>query len=156
MSEFGSRRSLSQEQPQQSRFLSICRMFSIGSESKLTELKPALFSGCNSLRSFVIPNNVEHIGSQTFHHCGKLSTISISKESKLRDIGEMAFDGCSLLEEVFVPKFVEVVRSKAFNGCTSLSDLRFDLRSQSLVIESTAFYECTSLPEVNFSSGLHN
>ena len=51
------------------------------------------FSGCNKLKSIVIPNSITDIGEKAFYCCDDLQTVSIG--TGVKHIGKKAFEGVS-------------------------------------------------------------
>ena len=60
-----------------------------------------MFSGCESVKEFIIPEDV----------------VTIDEE---------AFSGCSSLEKVTIPSTVEIISAGAFKNCKSLEEILFE------------------------------
>lgn len=70
----------------------------ITSGTRLTDIKPLAFMGCQSLKSVTLPKSVGWVAPR-------------------------AFQDCSQLERVTLPYTVSAVCDRAFNGCTALTDV---------------------------------
>ena len=77
------------------------------------------FSGCTSLNSITIPENVTTLGG--FRGCTSLTSITIP--GKVTTIMGYAFQGCTSLISVTIPTSVTAIGSGAFIGCTSLTTI---------------------------------
>jgi hypothetical protein len=98
---------------------------SIESGSKLRRIGPSALSGCELLRSIVVPIPVSEIEEFAFKGCIGLEECSIHKDAILTTIGQEAFAGCCCLRSFYVPKKVEGMGENCFKGCSSLSRLKF-------------------------------
>ena len=81
----------------------------------------------NKLKEYTIPASVEHestpydvtaIGSNAFHWCDSLSTMSIP--NNITSIGKSAFSWCWRLESITIPVSVTSIGEDAFEGCLLL------------------------------------
>ena len=81
----------------------------------------------NKLTEYVIPASVKYestpydvtsIGSNAFHRCDSLSTMSIP--DNIISISESAFSWCWQLETITIPVSVTSIGNDAFQGCISL------------------------------------
>ena len=77
------------------------------------------FENCTSLKQVDLPNRLEVVGVNAFHHCS-LETITFP--NTLKTIKENAFDQCDL-EYVVIPENVESIESYAFQRNKYLSDV---------------------------------
>ena len=71
------------------------------------------FMGCNSITSFVIPDNVTSIGGQAFRETG-ITSISIGKG--VTTIPDDAFFWCYKLKRIVLPDNVTAIGEYAFSG----------------------------------------
>ena len=69
------------------------------------------FKECDSLKSIVIPEGLEHIGSKCF--C-QSALESIALPSTLKWIERLAFDGCRGLKSIVLPEGLEYLGSPCF------------------------------------------
>lgn len=58
------------------------------------------FFSCNDFEEFVVPENIEEIGDQTFDHCTKLKKVYIP--ASVNTIGKYVFSECCSLVEINV------------------------------------------------------
>ena len=77
-----------------------------------------LFSGCESLDTIIIGENVEKIPDNFMSWCDSLKVVKISEN--VREIGESAFAGTSLTE-VVIPKNITKIGAFAFITTTPLT-----------------------------------
>jgi hypothetical protein len=131
----------------------------------LSSIVSSAFSGCTSLTSVIIPNNVKLIGGSAFSGC-RISSITIPYG--VTSIGGYAFYGCDLLALVTIPNSVLTIGNCSFRDCSSLYSLTipnsvtsigeqaFDgchltavrIPSSVTTIGSNAFYNCGYLTSV--------
>ena len=86
----------------------------------LSSIVASAFSGCTSLTSVIIPNNVKLIGGSAFSRC-RMSSITIPYG--VTSIGGYAFYGCTLLALVTIPNSVLTIGNCSFRDCSSLYSL---------------------------------
>ena len=77
------------------------------------------FSGCTSLKSINIPDNITAIQQYTFSNCISLKQLVLSKNIKSIEWG--AFENCTLLEKIIIYDKVEYIADNAFEGCDKLT-----------------------------------
>jgi hypothetical protein len=82
-------------------------------------------SGCDSLRSIVVPPSVSEIDEFTFKECIGLEECSIHKDAALTSIGREAFSGCCCHRSFYIPKKVSRIGENCFKKCPSLFRLKF-------------------------------
>lgn len=80
----------------------------------------AIFRGTTNLKSFVMPNTVEVMGSKVFEGSG-IESITLSQ--KLEVIGDRTFKDCVNLKEFTIPATVLTIGAEAFSGCTSIEEI---------------------------------
>ena len=129
----------------------------------MTKIGKSAFSGCENLRSFVIPDKVTVIEEYTFKNCRKLEKISFPKN--LKEIKEKAFYGCKSLTEIKLPDTVQKVGCGAFKKCRSLEivtipgilyicpdaaalEISDNSSVQNFCISSKCFFKCKQLKNV--------
>lgn len=126
-------------------------------------------AGLKKIKSFVLPDTIEYIGSQAFYSADIASfdlgegsmTIDYGAFADLKgvdeivlspntvSIGEMAFSG-SRLKRLHVPAGVINIGPQAFENCTSLAKVTFEEGDAPLVIESSAFKGCRQIEIITF------
>ncbi|MBR2479682.1 MAG: leucine-rich repeat domain-containing protein, partial [Clostridia bacterium] len=85
------------------------------------EIKNHAFSGCTSLNSVIIPDNVTSIGERAFYSCDSLTSVPIG--NSVTSIGGYAFYDCDSLSRVYFAGTVEEWNSITMgNYNTDLTD----------------------------------
>ena len=102
------------------------------------------FSGCSSLTSIVISNNVVIIGDSAFRDCSSLSKIVIP--DSVTRIGDGAFSGCFSLSNIVIPDSVTSIGDWAFSNCAFLSNIVIPDSVTS--IGDNVFRDCSSLSNI--------
>lgn len=103
-------------------------------------LDKAAFSGCVSLGSVILPENVKNIPAMAFYGAVALREVTAYA---LDNVGAQAFDGCSALQR-FTAESVGSVGKYAFRGAKELSALAFNFALLTK-IEEGAFDGCKAL-----------
>ena len=106
-------------------------------------LGSTMFSGCTSLSSVTLPNDLVKTGSSSFMGCTSLKEITLG--ANLTDIAGSTFSGCTNLEkinstvvgEANIPGKVELIDSSAFLSCGKLT--KITLPDSLLGIGNSAF-----------------
>ncbi len=70
----------------------------------VTDIMASAFSGCNNLKTIIIPNSVTSIGYNAFFGCTSLASITIP--DSVTSIGSSAFYGCSSLTIVYCKSMI--------------------------------------------------
>ncbi len=91
--------------------------------------------------SYIVPSGVEHIATDAFRGCTKLTSVQFPLS--LTDIGDGAFYECTGLGSVSFPIFVENIGNYAFWGCTELSHIYIPPSVTS--IGNSAFENCAGI-----------
>ena len=99
------------------------------------------FYGCTALESIVIPDSVQYINGHTFYCCTSLKNVTIG--SGVKDIGLYAFYGCSAIQTLKLPESVESIGNDAFYGCKNLKSI--NIPSKVTKIAAETFYGCSAL-----------
>ena len=74
-----------------------------------------VFSGCETLKSVTLPNNIKHIAPETFYGCSQLTGVVIP--SSVETIRAGAFSGLTTVKKItFAGDKPQFVFSEAFNG----------------------------------------
>jgi hypothetical protein len=106
-----------------------------------------VFSGCTSLSTLNIGNNVTNIPDYSFCRCRALTSISIP--NSVISIGENAFDGCSgLTGDLTIPNYVTSIGASAFSGCSGLTSVTI---GNSVTSIGNYAFNCSGLTMVNYT-----
>ncbi len=93
------------------------------------------FRRCGSLRTVVLEEGVEEVGSTAFSYCQELTTATLS--STVKSIGQFAFSNVPKLTEVKLAEGLETIGNLAFNDCPSLTAIT--IPASVTTIEKKAF-----------------
>lgn len=117
----------------------------------------AVFTGCTSLSTLNIGENVESIPDNAFYGCTGLTTLDIP-ESVIK-IGDNAFNGCSGLTTLTIGEGVKVIGNLAFNECTELSTVNFNAtncESMGNGEGQAVFYGCEKFTTLNIGNNVQS
>lgn len=81
------------------------------------------FSGCKSLFSVVIPNNVKTIKTRAFNGCSNLSSINIPES--VETIESFSFFSCSSISSAVIKKGVKSIGKSSFSDCYGVKEYHF-------------------------------
>ncbi len=101
------------------------------------------FSGCTSITSLVLPDNITYIENSAFANCSNVQTLTLSKGTQRKEnLGTNIFENCQALESVKFYSEHKYVSEGMFKGCQSLADVDF---SESNIVEigNEAFMGCS-------------
>ena len=84
---------------------------------------PFVFSGCTSLATVKMSNNITSIGYQAFDSCSSLSSIEIPNSTI--EIGSYAFSNCCSLENITIGNSITLIYDDAFSGCINIKTVDF-------------------------------
>ena len=87
----------------------------------MTEVYDGAFSGCTTIKSVTLPEDVTAIGYVAFSGCSGLNTITIP--ASVTEIGGEAFQNCDSLVSVVIPENVERIGEDAFTDCSRLIEI---------------------------------
>lgn len=158
----------------------------IGSDCNIefgwTEMIPDYaFSDCDSLISFVFPEEILTIGGHAFASCDGLTNMPIP--DGVTSIGEAAFQYCTGFTNITLPEGLVSIGKEAFSYCTGLSKITIPNSVTSMgiavfedcplltsagpngsgcaiefgwteIIPAKAFYDCSSLTRVTIPNGV--
>lgn len=96
--------------------------------SQLKSIGVSAFSGTDSahpiFKEIQIPDSVETIGTNAFHNCQDLESITLP--ASLETIESSAFSSCRKLSEIRLPASLKAIQSYVFDGCSSLETVFYD------------------------------
>ena len=99
----------------------------------VTDIGDYAFSGCHSLTTLSLGENIKTIGSYAFYDCTQI-TGSVTIPQSVTSIGLIAFGGCCKLTTLSLGENVETIGGGAFFRCSSLSNITIPKKVK--VIES--------------------
>ncbi len=118
------------------------------SEFQVTSIGSNAFHKCVNLHSVSIPNSVKTMGYNLFSYSPNLTTVNIGDGIKV--INDFAFYECSSLTTVNLGNNVQEINQYAFGCCSSLKSITIPKSVKSFGL--VAFdRECTSLSAVHIS-----
>lgn len=126
------------------------RSLTIG--DNITEIGPSAFSGCTGLTELTLPASVTSVGSQAFQSCIGIKSLSLPET--LATIGSQAFQDCSSLEKLDLPKSVTSIGAGAFRSCTSIDSLV--IPESITTINDEAFANCSGLRSVHIPNSVNS
>jgi len=109
-----------------------------------------LYLNGNEIKDLVIPNSVTSIGSDTFHGCSGLTSVTI--HNSVTEIGHGAFNSCSGITSVVIPNSVTWIGIWAFWSCSGLTSVTIGNSVTS--IGEKAFYGCSGLTSVTIPNSV--
>ena len=111
----------------------------------VTRIGSGAFSGCDSLTSVTIGNNVISVGEDAFKSCTGLTSVVIPDNVTI--IGKDAFSDCTSLTSVTIGNGVTTIGSYAFRDCPNLESMTIGNSVTS--INEYAFASCSKLTRIN-------
>ena len=87
----------------------------------VTSIGSEAFHNCSGLTSITIPNSVTSIGGGAFMYCEGLASITIP--NSVTSIGDNTFASCTNLTSVTIPNSVTSIGDNAFSQCTNLTSV---------------------------------
>lgn len=97
-------------------------------DSQLKSIGVSAFSGTDSahpiFKEIQIPYSVETIGTNAFHNCQDLESITLP--ASLETIESSAFSSCRKLSEIKLPASLKAIQSYVFDDCSSLKTVSYD------------------------------
>lgn len=112
-------------------------------------LPPSLFSGCKSLKNIVMSSNLREMGSNIFSNTG-FTELDLSGYEKLVSIPDSAFRECENLESIKLPGKLQKIGRSAFYECILLKEIT--LPSSVVFLGESAFRDCKALTKADFSN----
>lgn len=97
-------------------------------DSQLKSIGGSAFSGTDPahprFKEIQIPDSVETIGTNAFHNCQDLESITLP--ASLKTIEVVAFSGCRNLSEIKLPTSFPTIDISVFDDCSSLETVFYD------------------------------
>lgn len=121
--------------------------------TKQTEVKNAVFNGCDSVEKVVYENGIDYdIGEAAFQNCESLTNfnsevdgqIDLSGESTA--VGASAFANCKSIQSYVLGEYITSIEDYAFSGCNQLKEVHFTDWIE--LIGDYAFRGCNKVKEV--------
>ncbi len=84
--------------------------------TNLDNIQEEAFAGCKSLATMSIPASVTSIGAQAFVNSSNIKDIIIPQDSKLESLGEEVFNTGSILNGLFIPISATNISKNALKG----------------------------------------
>lgn len=109
-------------------------------------IKQFSFTNCESLKNVNFNGDVKEIESLSFSGCSSLETLVIPDNIADRGIAYGAFSGCTSLKSINIPDNITAIQRYAFSNCISLKQLVLSKNIKS--IEWGAFENCTLLEKI--------
>lgn len=122
----------------------------------LVRVEDNAFSGCTSMKSVVVADNIYYLGKNAFKGCTGIESVVFGKI--LNGCDQNCFNGCTSLKSIKFNDCVESLAGGCFQGCTSLVEVSgipatvHDWEKEDAAtgtgIGSGVFADCTSLQSV--------
>ena len=116
----------------------------------VTSIGSEAFHNCSGLTSITIPNSVTSIGGGAFMYCEGLASITIP--NSVTSIGDNTFASCTNLTSVTIPNSVTSIGDNAFSQCTNLTSVTIPNSVTS--IGNNAFFQCTNLTSITIPNSV--
>ena len=130
--------------------------------NSVTSMGASPFSGCTSLKSFVVPDSIRELGVRYFWKCSGLESVFVSRS--VEKIYNTTFDGCTNIKRVVVDScnqkydsrdncnaIIETATNNLFLGF-STTEIPNTVRS----IGDGAFRQCRGLKAISFPNLLRS
>ncbi|MFA5046036.1 MAG: leucine-rich repeat protein, partial [Paludibacter sp.] len=110
----------------------------------------SVFSGCDNLKTLLIPSGVTSIRDYAFNNCDKLDSIYIP--TSVLTIGSNAFSGCRSLKKFHFPAHLMSVGDYALASCSGLTSI--NIPATLSTISNSCFYMCSGLVSLTLPATL--
>ena len=117
----------------------------------VTNIPNNAFQNCNGLTSVTIPNSVTSIGNSAFFGCSGLTTVNFNA-TNCTSMGLSVWSGCSSLSTLNIGENVTNIPKYAFQNCNGLTSVTIPNSVTS--IGSDAFNGCTGLTTVTIGNSV--
>lgn len=110
------------------RFCKFLATVTFAEDSQLKSIGLGAFYGTEQayprFKEIKIPDSVETIGTNAFHNCQDLESITLP--ASLKTIESSAFSSCRNLSKIELPTSLKTIQSYVFDGCSSLETVFYD------------------------------
>ena len=110
------------------RFCKFLATVTFAEDSHLKSIGLGAFYGTEQayprFKEIKIPDSVETIGTNAFHNCQDLESITLP--ASLETIESSAFSSCRKLSEIRLPASLKAIQSYVFGGCSDLKTVSYD------------------------------
>lgn len=108
-----------------------------------------MFSGCSTLRTMIMPNNMTAVGDNAFSGCRNLENILLPYDTE--SIGKSAFYDCGHLQSIDLPEGVVRIGAGAFQDCSSITEIHLP---EGLEIIGDNAFRGTGLRQISLPASL--
>ncbi|MBQ3941142.1 MAG: leucine-rich repeat protein, partial [Oscillospiraceae bacterium] len=108
------------------------------------------FSGCKSLKSIDLPDQLDCIETALFSHCTSLENVEIP--AGVACVEGCAFEECTSLRRLKFPSQMTYFGREAFSGCTALEELTLPAHME--MICRSAFLHCEKMQQISIPDGV--
>ena len=102
--------------------------------------------------SFIIPDGVTSIGSESFSGCINLTSVAIP--DSVTSIGSSAFYNCSSLTSITIPDSITSIDSGAFGWCSGLTSVMWNAENCAIGIYEPIFVDCSNLTSITIGDNV--
>ena len=124
------------------------RIKSVVIPDSVNYLGSSIFSNCTNLETVRLPKDITYIPVSAFGACNSLKSIEIPDSVTI--ISLLAFAGCKNLESITLPDALKTIGEGAFSGCSSLRSIH--IPQNVTKINSSLFRQCTALERITVDS----
>ena len=107
----------------------------------------------DEIETVVIENGITYVGSNTFAHCPKISSVTLPA-NEIYEIGSGTFADCTSLTCIDIPMSINKIGDQAFAGCSSLATVTIGYGEASSFTIGTEVFPATAViivPEAGLS-----
>ena len=113
-----------------------------------------MFANCEQLKTVVVHDEMEEIGSNAFSNCISLQTFKLPK--KVRRIGNYAFMNCKSLTCIDIPEAIKTIGDDALSSCSSLEYIKMFAAMPPFLESYGVFQDTNECPIYVFEESLDN
>lgn len=124
------------------------RIKSIIIENGIQEIGSDSFQDCENLTKVTIPDSITVIRKSAFKNCKRLNSVTLPNSVKY--IEEYVFCDCSSLVNITIPEKVQFILACTFYNCSNLTSVTIkNIETYSIV--GSAFYGCNKLTDIYYA-----